>query len=90
MQEEYGYNDEKFNQFKLMIYNWNINNAIKYYYNDSFCCDYCIDDDDEYGCKKQNNQCAFEHSQTFNLNMYLVIHNMYNKIINVQNYCVYI
>ena len=31
MKEEYGYNDEILNQFKLMIYNWNINNATKYY-----------------------------------------------------------
>ena len=67
MKAEYGYNDEILNQFKLMIYNWNINNAIKYYNNDSFCHDYCIDYNFKYGCKKQDNQCPFKHSQTFNL-----------------------
>ena len=67
MKQEYGYNDEILNQFKLIIYDWNINNVKKYYNSDSFCLDYCIDNNYKYGCTKQDNQCPFEHSQTFNL-----------------------
>ena len=68
MKEEYGYIDEKLNQFKLMIYNWNINDVVEYYNDDSFCYDYCIGlNDGRYGCKKRKNQCPFEHSQTLNL-----------------------
>ena len=69
MKQEYGYNDEILNQFKLIIYNWNINDVIEYYENDSFCCDYCIGKNHfEYGCKKRKNQCPFEHTETMNLN----------------------
>ena len=67
MKQEYGYNDEKLNQFKLMIYNWNINNVIEYYNNDSFCCHYCIGKRYKYGCAKRQNQCPFAHSKTMNL-----------------------
>ena len=67
MKQEFGYPDEKLNQFKLMIYNWNINNAIEYYENDSFCLDFCISANDEHGCRKEAYQCRFEHSLTLNL-----------------------
>ena len=78
MTKEFEYKDEKLNQFKLMIYNWNIDDAIKYYKNDSFCHDYCIDKNYEYGCDKQANQCPFEHSQTMDL--YNLIVGSYNKV----------
>ena len=67
MKKEFGYHDEILNQFKLIIYNWDINKVIKYYQNDSFCCDYCIDKSNKYGCLKEENECLFEHSQTINL-----------------------
>ena len=35
--------DEKLNIFKLSIYNWDINKAIKYYHQDSFCIDHFFD-----------------------------------------------
>ena len=72
MKQEFGYNDEKLNQFKLMIYDWNINNAIEHYENDSFCYNYCISARWKYGCRKQENECPFEHLQAMNLTNLIV------------------
>ena len=72
MESIHNQKDKSLNQFKLMIYNWNIDDAIKYYNNDSFCYDYCIDEDYKYGCRKQENKCPFEHSKTMTL--YNLIH----------------
>ena len=35
-------NDDSLNFFKLTIYKWDLNDAVKYYKNDKFCWDYCI------------------------------------------------
>ena len=53
--------DEIMNLFKLKLYKWNINDAIKYYKDDEFCNDYCIDPHwKKYGCPKK--KCPFQHS----------------------------
>ena len=48
--------DKQINFFKLSIYKWEVNDAIKFYKNDKFCWDYCIS-------KKCNNQqsCPYKH-----------------------------
>ena len=43
LKNEFGYKDEIMNQFKLMIYEWNLTTAIIYYKQDSFCNDFCIE-----------------------------------------------
>ena len=60
MNNESGFQDETMNLFKLKLYNWNVNDAIKYYKNDKFCMNYCIDKNYKYGCR--NKQCPYKHS----------------------------
>ena len=65
------YNDKILNQFKCIIYNWEIDKVLKYYENDQFCWDYCIGGQNintNYGCNKQEKQCPFKHLQNINLN----------------------
>ena len=58
---ELEYNDDVMNKFKLIIYKWDIEKAIKYYKNDQFCKLFCIDADLEYGCNK-GNSCKLLHT----------------------------
>lgn len=67
LENEYGIQDKILNQFKCIIYNWNVDKVLKYYDSDQFCLDYCIDDNEKYGCKKPEKQCPFKHSQSINL-----------------------
>ena len=60
MKEKHGLKDETMNLFKLKLYSWNVNDAIKYYKQDKFCLDYCIGKNYEYGCI--NNKCSYVHS----------------------------
>ena len=60
MKEKHGFKDETMNLFKLKLYNWNVNDSIKYYKNDKFCNNYCIATNYKYGCNKK--QCPFKHS----------------------------
>ena len=60
MRQEMGFEDEKMNLFKLKLYNWNVNDATKYYQNDIFCHKYCICKNYKYGCA--NKQCRYQHS----------------------------
>ena len=83
LNQEFGYQDEKLNQFKLMIYDWNINNVIEYYENDSFCVDFCIGLNDKHGCRKPTILCPFEHSLRFNL-AFLIFGNQ--GVVTLQNY----
>ena len=101
MKSKFNHSDEILNHFKLIIYNWNINKANKYYNNDMFCNNYCIDWDDKYGCLKQKSKCPFEHSQKMNLSnlifgnskqkpdykmcQCLCLYLMYTKIYNDKN-----
>ena len=65
MKQENGMEDETMNLFKLKLYNWNVNDAIKYYKNDKFCNHYCINKNHKYGCNKSQNflfGCSYEHS----------------------------
>ena len=82
MKQKFGYQDEKLNQFKLMMYNWNVNDVIEYYQNDSFCVDFCIGLTGKYGCTKHKSQCQFEHSPKFNLRMLIFD----NQIVTQQDY----
>ena len=50
-------NDDILNQFKLLIYDWDVGKAIKYYENDEFCVDYCFS-----RCGKRQNTCKAKHS----------------------------
>ena len=67
MKDVLGYDDDTLNTFKLMIYDWDVDKAIKYYNTDSFCHGYCIHNNYNHGYAKQQNQCQFEHSRTINL-----------------------
>lgn len=65
MKHQFNFKDETTNFFKLLIYEWDSDNATKYYDNDNFCLDYCIARDSTDGCTKQSNyfwKCSFEHS----------------------------
>ena len=88
------YSDEIMNLFKLKLYKWNVNDAKKYYKNDKFCNDYCIDKDwNQYGCSKK--KCPFQHS----INLYdlfnverdykqvklLCLYLMYKKVYDQKN-----
>ena len=62
MKNEHGFQDEVKNLFKLQIYEWNINEAIKYYHKDKFCHNYCIRlRKQPYGCKF-GQKCKFQHT----------------------------
>ena len=81
--EQLGYDDSILNQFKLTLYKWNINDAMKYYKHDKFCYLYCIGGElpidslsTDYGCKKTDETCAFDHR--YNLQD-LIISNESNK-----------
>ena len=91
MKNEMGFEDEIMNLFKLKLYNWNINNAIKYHKNDKFCLDYCIDKDDtKYGCQKGTKflfGCSYQHS--INL-LDLCCSSQNQRITKEFNYYVYI
>ena len=54
LKSEFGCRDEILNQFKLMIYKWKLNDALVYYKQDSFCNDYCIFKNWNYGCENQH------------------------------------
>ena len=57
-----GYKNELLNRFKLIIYYWDTDKAIKYYKNDLFCHLYVIcGRNKKYGCRKTDKQCKFEH-----------------------------
>ena len=61
--------DEAKNFLKLVIYDWNLNDAKKYYNKDKFCWDYCIDRNCKYGCSKGTNflfGCSYQHSINLN------------------------
>ena len=49
-------NDEIKNQFKLMIYDWDLEKAMKYYKRDLFCHYYCLST-----CRREESKCSFEH-----------------------------
>ena len=54
--------DEILNIFKLIIYHWNLNEALTYYKKEKFCHLYCIaENDSKFGCTRAN-QCEFQHS----------------------------
>ena len=61
-----GYNDHLMNKFKLILYNGNVNDAIKFYKSDRFCHLYCIDGTSaKYGCninQKDEKNCELDHS----------------------------
>ena len=72
--KEKGFLDEKLNYFKLCVYNFDIEQTIKYYEKDSFCIDYAIGRCGLYssgnekfgtrGCEKRNRyQCQFKHDK---------------------------
>ena len=74
MKQEHGFKDERMNLFKLKLYNWSLNDAIKYYKNDKFCLDYCIHKYYKYGCNKWI--CSYKHS----INLYdLVFGNLQQR-----------
>ena len=62
LEHEHGFTDKVLNQFKLIIYNWDMGKVLKYYKNDSFCVDFCIADSDEgkYACENED-ECPLEH-----------------------------
>ena len=65
VKNDLGHKDSKMNQFKLMIYKWDLNETTIYYDNDLFCNKYCIAKNYNYGCpnKSKNEQCPFgQHS----------------------------
>ena len=74
MKQNYGFKDETMNLFKLKLYNWKINDAIKYYKHDNFCLVYCVDKNYKYGCLK--NECSYVHS--INLRD-LLVHSMQQR-----------
>ena len=51
------------NQFKLVIYKWDLHQALKHYNQDNFCYRFCLcGNDPVYGCSKDDTNCVFEHS----------------------------
>ena len=87
------------NQFELMIYKWNLNDAIKYYKNDSFCDHFCIWKNWKYGCKNKN-KCPFgshsinvhdliwpgnNKSKDFKTGKLLCLYLMYQNVYNDKN-----
>ena len=84
-------NDSTTALLKLMIYNWNQQEAIKYFKNDKFCHNYCIGKNKRtYGCSKDNNTCQFEHSTN---NLHTFIMNSRQSHRNFKNgklYCLYL
>ena len=63
--KEKGFTNELLNQFKLIIYEWNIDNVLKYYKNDNFCKLYCINHNHKpYGCYQTQNMCDLLHSHS--------------------------
>ena len=88
------YSDEIMNLFKLKLYKWNVNDAIKYYKNDKFCNDYCIrTKDGKYGCLEE--KCPFQHSinlrdimaieRDYEKGKLLCLYLMYKKVYNDKN-----
>ena len=75
MKNEMGFQDATMNLFKLKLYNWNVNDARKYYKNDKFCLNYCIDKNQKYGCKKM--LCPRKH--TINLTDLIYVHSQEQK-----------
>ena len=82
-----------------MIYKWNLNDAMKYYKNDSFCNHYCIDQNWKYGCKNEN-KCPFgthtinlqdliwpddNKSTDFKTGKLLCLYSMYKQVYNDKN-----
>ena len=62
MKKKHGFKDKTMNFFKLQLYDWNVNDAIKYYKQDKFCLDYGVSKNDhKYGCNKWL-LCSYEHS----------------------------
>ena len=60
-----GYDDTILNTFKLIIYEWKIDEAIKHYRHDHFCHLYCIDETGKYGC--QSHVCRLKHTRHLTL-----------------------
>ena len=93
-----GYKDEKLNQFKLIIYDWNVDQAVKYYKDDIFCHLYCIcpnnfEEYKQYGCP-HNKPCNLNKSFHRNNNLtcrfhskclFAHIYNLESLIIGNQN-----
>ena len=86
--------DQIDNLFKLKLYKWNVNDAIKYYKNDKFCNQYCIcKKNNIYGCSKW--LCSYKHSSNLTdlLNVkrdykqvkLLCLYFMYKKVYNDKN-----
>ena len=57
-----GYNNEVMNQFKLMIYDWDVSKVVEFYDKDQFCNEYCINRYYKYGCPKSYFECQSAHS----------------------------
>ena len=84
-----GYNDKILNDFKLKIYNFDIDLVKKYYHSDRFCHNMCI-----FGyCLKMNDGCSYIHclstDKMVNCKNYISI-NQVKKAILFTNYIVYI
>ena len=67
--------------FKLMIYDWNLNEAIKYYENDKFCHAYCI-------FKKHTAKCSAQHSS--NTLWRLILEQRSRNFTKGEVYCLYL
>ena len=88
------FSDTTMNLLKLKLYEWNLNDAIKYYNNDRFCLDYCIGRDDyKNGCSKKH--CLCRHlvnlhdlifvQQDYKQGKLLSLYLMYKKVYNDKN-----
>ena len=88
--------DRTLNALKLIIYDWDINKAVKYYKQDDFCIDYFLDECKNDICpfnlnhkyhfyKQWNNQSRFEFLET--MCQYLLYTNKRPKCANL--YCFY-
>ena len=60
MKTKHRLTNEKLNIFKLLIYDWNIEKAVKYYLQDDFCIDHFLTE-----CNMSDQHCLFNHKYYF-------------------------
>ena len=58
MKKDYKLLDDKLNIFKLILYRWDINKAVKYYKKDEFCLNYFFGECKN-GTGNNNKKCGF-------------------------------